>query len=270
MAPQKDIPVVRAVYSIPKIPPNPILVASSRPPGLPPPDTTDEMDPTLPPRPLANSYWATPQLLASEYPGGPTTEIAIPRLQALLDVGVVDFIDLTEARELVPYDTLLEDMAMKSNRPFARLSSSSDSDISTSSENILTSAPQWHVLPPQNSIRYGRFSIRDRSIPTQETLRSTLSALVASGSQDRKAVIHCWGGIGRTGTLVGCWYVFSGIVKDIHDPSDAGTIAKMAGDCALDLIRIKWRGVDKSWRARRSPETTTQEAVVRTFRTHSI
>jgi hypothetical protein len=56
-------------------------------------------------RPLPNSYWATPQLLACEYPWEPKT--SKPKLDALLKAGVRTFVDLTECGELSPYASQL-------------------------------------------------------------------------------------------------------------------------------------------------------------------
>jgi protein-tyrosine phosphatase len=62
--------------------------------------------------------------------------------------------------------------------------------------------------------------------------------------------VHCLGGIGRTGTLVGCWLVRHGL----------------AGDEALAAIAHGWKGVAKRWRAPRSPQTEEQHAYVRSWR----
>ncbi|TCD62571.1 hypothetical protein EIP91_006721 [Steccherinum ochraceum] len=66
------------------------------------------------PRPLPNSYWATPYLVACEFPYCPLTPTQIARkhtkqkLDALLLAGVQTFIDLTEPHELFPYYPHLE------------------------------------------------------------------------------------------------------------------------------------------------------------------
>ncbi|WP_460502148.1 hypothetical protein, partial [Hymenobacter agri] len=66
------------------------------------------MNTTPTPRPLPNSYWATPLLLASEYPGDKQPDQAAHRLDLLLAAGIRDFYDLTEAHEkLEPYEDLL-------------------------------------------------------------------------------------------------------------------------------------------------------------------
>ncbi|EEB96822.1 hypothetical protein MPER_03974 [Moniliophthora perniciosa FA553] len=68
------------------------------------------------PRPIPNSYWATPFLLACEYPWTPKNPYR-PKLDALLAAGVRTFIDLTESGELLPYCT---PNAMASNVLFHR------------------------------------------------------------------------------------------------------------------------------------------------------
>ena len=59
--------------------------------------------------------------------------------------------------------------------------------------------------------------------------------------------MHCWGGVGRTGTAVGCWLVRHGL--DRGDP-----IARIAA------LRTR------SAAARPSPETPGQVALVRGWR----
>jgi hypothetical protein len=71
-------------------------------------------------------------------------------------------------------------------------------------------------------------------------------------SRGRKAAIHCRGGVGRTGTIVGCWLVQSGLAKN--------------GKEALEFIDREWMQVEKSKRFPKSPETGGQEDYVRAFR----
>ena len=61
------------------------------------------------------------------------------------------------------------------------------------------------------------------------------------------AYVHCWGGVGRTGTVIGCWLVRHGL--DQGDP-----IARIAE------LRASIAG------ARPSPETPAQVALVRGWR----
>ncbi|MBJ6142854.1 dual specificity protein phosphatase family protein [Hymenobacter sp. BT559] len=175
--------------------------------------------PQLPPRPLPNSYWATPTLLACEYPGAPTPAEAIPKLDALLDAGIRDFYDLTEPGELVPYEALLRERAA-------------------------------HAGLDPAAIRYRRLPIRDLDLPSAQCLQEALAGLEASAAAGRCAAVHCWGGIGRTGTVVGCH------LMQAHG---------LSGAEALAYIAHEWQTVAKRDRAPRSPETDAQIAFVRGY-----
>lgn len=76
-----------------------------------------------------------------------------------------------------------------------------------------------------------------------ETLDLVDEEIAAGGS----VYLHCWAGVGRTGTIVGCWLVRHGL--DGGDP-----IARIA------QLRAGIPG------AGRSPETAAQQALVRGWR----
>ena len=50
----------------------------------------------------------------------------------------------------------------------------------------------------------------DVNIPTEDFMVKILDAIDAHLDDGRKPYIHCWGGIGRTGTVVGCWLIRHG------------------------------------------------------------
>ncbi|SFQ49454.1 ADP-ribosylglycohydrolase family protein [Hymenobacter arizonensis] len=168
------------------------------------------------PRPLPNSYWATPHVLGCEYPGDLNQEKARVKLTALLQAGITDFVDLTEAHELAPYEDLLQTVAAEQGV----------------------------------QVRYRRFPIKDVSVPEPTTLEAVLAALTTSVAAGRKAAVHCWGGVGRTGTVIGCYLVRA---------------ERLTGVEALARIAQEWQGVEKSHRVPRSPETTAQYRMVETF-----
>jgi len=62
--------------------------------------------------------------------------------------------------------------------------------------------------------------------------------------------VHCWGGIGRTGTVVGCHLVRHGL----------------NGDEALAALATMWKVVDKHYRRPNSPETEEQCRWIREWR----
>lgn len=161
------------------------------------------------PRPMLESYWVQPgQLLAGEYPGrfdaGATRQI----MDAFLSKGFDTFIDLTTEAELPPYQPILLEQA----RYF---------DIAAS---------------------YQRFPIGDFGLPAHENMTDILNAIDSALATGRKVYVHCWGGIGRTGTTVGCYLVRQGLT----------------GEQALRQLAMWWQHVPKSIFHRRSPETNEQ------------
>jgi hypothetical protein len=102
------------------------------------------------------------------------------------------------------------------------------------------------------TIAYHRFPIPDRQIPTSPTTLSQITALLrAHESRGTICAVHCRGGIGRTGTIVGCWLVESGRARD--------------GEEALGIIGREWCTVEKRRRFPCSPETGAQWEYVRRF-----
>lgn len=155
-------------------------------------------------------YWVEPgRLLAGEYPGDIDGTEAETKLNALLDAGVRTFVDLTEADELMAYDDVLAEEAQR--RGIA--------------------------------VRHVRHPIRDLGIPTRGQMEEILRTI--DEAAEGVVYVHCWGGIGRTGTVVGCWLLSRGCAP----AGVAHEIRRLRSDC------------QKS--ARRSPETWEQNAFVR-------
>lgn len=167
-------------------------------------------------RPIPESYWVRPgHLLAGEYAGARLPTLALRKLRRLLDAGITSFVDLTQAGEawLPPYEPLLTQEA--------------------SLRGV--------------TVRYLRAPIRDMGVPAPEALHATLDYLDAELISGRRVYLHCWGGIGRTGTVVGCHLVRHGLT----------------GEEALALI-ARLRRLTPDAR-RRSPETEAQRAMVLTW-----
>lgn len=79
-----------------------------------------------------------------------------------------------------------------------------------------------------------------------------LRVLRDNEARGRISAVHCRGGIGRTGMVIGCWLVQSGIAQD--------------GGEALKIIAREWATVEKCRRYPHSPETGPQFEFVKNFR----
>ncbi len=171
------------------------------------------------PLPNPNTYWVLPgRLMAGEYPRDEEDGPSRAKLSKYLDSGVTLFIDLTEPGEsgLKPYDELLNEA-----------SSSVGSEI-----------------------EYVRLSIRDYDVPTREQMRRILDR-IDRGMQDGHTVyVHCWGGVGRTGTVVACHLIEQG----------------MSADHALKRLADLWSTVAKVNKKPESPENQRQLAFVKEWK----
>lgn len=133
--------------------------------------------------PIAESYWVEQdQFLAGEYPASHDPELARRRLESFLEAGIRTFINLTQPHELPAYDTLLKDLA--------------------------------HIYDVE--LTHQRFAIRDHGVPSSQTMTDILDAIDTSIQSGKPVYIHCWGGVGRTGTVVGCYLIRKG-----YQPEDA-------------------------------------------------
>lgn len=175
------------------------------------------------PRPFPNSYWATPLLVACEYPWTPMWTGRSQKIDLLLRAGVRTFIDLTESGELCPY------------KP-----------------HLATHVSRLGIDDDDEPVEYYSFPIPDRCLPRSVGyVRQILDVLMDNERRGRIAAVHCRGGIGRTGLVVGCWLVESGVVED--------------GAAALKFIAEEWKSVEKYRRFPQSPETGGQCEFVLNF-----
>ena len=131
------------------------------------------MSESRPSVPYSSSYWVVPgQLLAGEHPVEFTEEETLARLKALLDAGVRTFVNLTEERER----------------------------MQSYSQSLQTLATERGI-----AVEIFRIPIPDRNVPSPETLTAILDAVDGSMAKGRPVFVHCFAGVGRTGTVVGCY-----------------------------------------------------------------
>ncbi len=157
--------------------------------------------------PIRNSYKVDERIYAGEYPA--TSNAVLGRREAarFTKFGITHFIDLTEAGELSPYN-------------------------------------QW--LPA--NCTYTRFPIKDCDTPTSmEGVTEMLKGIIETikSSVNAKVYIHCRGGIGRTGTIVGCYYAL--LLKDFT--------------ASMNLLERQFSQCPKS-AFRRTPETLKQRQFI--------
>lgn len=120
-------------------------------------------------RHIPHTYWVVPgKFLAGEYPLNRDHASSRAKLKALLAAGVTSFVDLTEPDEpLEPYHHLLGGLT-------------------------------------DTAVSVRRFPIPDVSVPCSRGLvvqiLDHIDRVMAEGGI---VYLHCWGGVGRTGTIVG-------------------------------------------------------------------
>ena len=55
------------------------------------------------------------------------------------------------------------------------------------------------------SVTFDQISIKDFSVPTERQMVRILNQIDVCIKYDKPVYLHCWGGKGRTGTVVGCF-----------------------------------------------------------------
>jgi protein-tyrosine phosphatase len=124
--------------------------------------------------PIEESYWVIPgRFRAGRYPAS-NSEIKTRKvLNWLLDQGINYIIDLTEEGEAgtIPYLDLLHNEAEKQDC----------------------------------EVTYRRMPIRDFNVPSEEKIVKILNEIDMAIEKGKHIYLHCQGGKGRTGLIVGCY-----------------------------------------------------------------
>ena len=150
----------------------------------------------FPVKPIRNSYKVMEGIYAGEYPREYDDKKSINKIKQFKRFGITHFIDLTEEGELRPYDQML-------------------------------ASQMQHI----------RFPIQDVSVPANiESVKALIGQIhgILNESDRNKVYIHCWGGVGRTGTIVGC------LLSHQHNydyNETKGALKKAFSDCPKSAYR---------------------------------
>ena len=177
---------------------------------------------STPDTPYERSYWVLPgKLLAGYYPGDREPETCRAKLQALVDSGVRHVVNLVEEERVDLYGRPID-------YPSRLASIASDMGIEVS---------------------YSHNPVTDLGIPSREKMKSILDDVDAAIEGGKTVYVHCLAGIGRTGSVVGCYLAR-------HDIA--------VGNRALEMIE-RLRADDPNAHVP-SPESEIQRELVRSWR----
>lgn len=163
-------------------------------------------------KPIGYSYRVDDNVWAGEYPVWDWDQGARMRqLRLLTDFGINYFLDLTENGEMPPY------------------------------ASFLTGSIGRHTFPISNG------SVPDSVRGVVDLFRSLENAF--SNDRELKLYIHCVGGVGRTGTIVACYYIY---------------FKELSAEDALAEMRRRFATHGRSaWMS--SPETQAQVNFIKEF-----
>ena len=164
---------------------------------------------------MSRTYWITSQLLGGVYPGAADDVDARAKVEALTAAGITLFIDLTEPGE-----------ANHAGVPLA------------SYEHLLKEL--------DTGARRASIPVPDMTPPTEEQVREAIRLIDEEVERGGRVYVHCWGGRGRTGSVLGCWLAER---RDVDDALD-------------ELNRIRDPQIDDDRDRERIPQTSAQRELV--------
>ena len=155
---------------------------------------------------LLHAWWVKPtQLLAGEYPGARTPEKATKKLRLLIDAGVDSIVDLTTPDDhLEPYQDALRAAAKKAGRQVQHFA---------------------HPIP-------------DMGVIDREGYDEIVARIRGEIDVGRVVYVHCWGGKGRTSTVIGCLLIDGGLDYDaaIARIAELRAGTRKAGDACPESV----------------------------------
>jgi len=127
---------------------------------------------------LLHAWWVEPdRLLAGEYPGDKSPSKAAAKIRLLIDARIDSIVDLTTDRDgLVPYSDTLHAQAQMAGR----------------------------------SVHHFSYPIPDLGVIDDAGYDGILGCIRDEMNAGRKVYVHCWGGVGRTCTVIGAMLCAAG------------------------------------------------------------
>ena len=159
--------------------------------------------------------------MAGCYPGSDNSERADLQLSGLIDHGIRQVIDLMRSGELDWY-----------GRTFVAY------------ENRLKSIAQSRGL----SISVEHMPIKDRWIPSRNHMCRILDSIDRCIKKNKPVYVHCLGGLGRTGMVVGCYLARHGIgvgneiltmIRDLRQNTPTHYLTSPETGRQIDLV-LSW------------------------------
>lgn len=173
--------------------------------------------------PFKRSYWVLPgKFLAGKIPSSQAPEKIKENVKGLVSLKIDYVINLTEPNEMTFAGKPFNDYA----------------------PTLLELAKEHN-----HKVEILRMPIRDLSIPTIEFMKEILDKIDNILQAGNSVYVHCWGGVGRTGTVVGCFMQRHGYTN---------------ADNVFPMIEYLKRTTDLVERA--SPETEEQREFVRNWK----
>ena len=129
--------------------------------------------------PFDQAYWVVPdRLMAGYYPGSALGRDGDAQLSALLKCGIRHFINLMQINETRWYG-----------------------------QPVMPYEAQTQKLARQLGcgVSFDRLPIKDMGIPTRIEMARILDRMDHKIEAGKPIYVHCLGGVGRTGTVVGCF-----------------------------------------------------------------